>query len=107
MRNFCFYKNHYILINDLFKTNTSWSTNICVSYKFFDGEKCREGIRRVIDYYIELNNIAYINGVEEEEEENDHQVSEDEIKKEWWWKVEYRWYINKASWMVSYLSLFL
>lgn len=59
----------YILLNHLFKTNTSQSTN-----KFFYGQGGRKKILKVIDYFIESNNIAYIDGIKEKKEENDNLV---------------------------------
>lgn len=37
----------------------------------------------IIDYYIDMNNITYIDNVKEEERENDDQINENEIRKEW------------------------
>lgn len=50
-----------------------------------------------MDYYIQLNNIVYIDIVEEKEKKNDDQVSKNEIKKKSWQKIKYLWYINEAS----------
>lgn len=53
-----------------------------IGNKFYDGERKREEILKVIDYYIETNNIIYINDIEEKERENNNQVSENKIIKE-------------------------
>lgn len=39
---------------------------------------------KVIDYYINLNSIVYIDYIKEKEMENEDQVSKNDRKKEWW-----------------------
>lgn len=74
-------KMRFIFLNCLFQTEISQSTNMSVSNKFFNREKSREEIQKVINYYIDTNNIAYVDSVEQKKEENDDQVNEDETKK--------------------------
>ncbi len=79
-----------------------------IENKFFDRKRGRAEILRVMDYYIDINNIAYIDSIEKEKRENDNQISEDEItKKEWWQKIWYLWYINEANKVALCLYLFL
>lgn len=54
----------YIILNHLFKTDTGQSTNISASNKSLYKEKGREETLKVIDYYIKLKNIVYIDGVQ-------------------------------------------
>ena len=70
-RVFDYMKMCYILLNCLFKMDTSQSTDISLGNKFLDRRMGRKEILRLIDYYIELNNIVYVDNVKEEERQND------------------------------------
>lgn len=52
-----------------------------VESKFFDKKRGRTKILKVTNYYINMNNIAYVDSIEKEKRENDNQISEDEITK--------------------------
>lgn len=71
----------YILLNNLFKIDTSQCINMSVENKFFNWERGRADILKIINYYININNIVYVDSIKKEERENENQISEDEIKK--------------------------
>lgn len=52
-----------------------------VESKFFHKKRSRAKILKVINYYIDINNIAYVDSIEKEKRENNNQISEDEITK--------------------------
>lgn len=78
---FVYIRMHYIFLNCLFKIDTSQCIDINIENKFFDKKRGRAKILKVINYYIDINNIAYVDSIEKEKRENDNQISEDEITK--------------------------
>lgn len=74
----------YIFLNHLFKINVHRSINMSFGNKFFNKERGRVEIMRIMDYYINANNIAKIDNIKENKEEvkeNNHQVGDDKTRK--------------------------
>lgn len=59
----------YILLNRLLKIDISEFTDISFSNKFLDRERKRNMIFRLINYYIDTNNIIYIDDIKKENDD--------------------------------------
>lgn len=70
---FIYLEIYYIPLNRLIKMDIDWYIDMSFSNKFLNREKGRNEIVRFMNYYIDNNNIAYVDSIEKE---NDDKASD-------------------------------